>query len=613
MRFNRIKGAIETLLAFLGVGMLLVAVYAYELKLDNNPTMGSQRKLLALLGFCCLVLAVVGMASNRIRALGRTDAFRRLEDRFEQAVERMRQTSVWTWLRSTWQRGRTSALALLIERHPEIWAVGGVVLVVLISFWYITSGSWGWASYTRYFDQLADAFLSGSLALLEKPSNQLVALANPYDYHNRAGIKYLWDASLYHGKFYLYWGPVPAVLAAVVKLIHPVEVQDQYLVMFFLSGLTLVLAVLLYWLRQTFFPRSPAWTVLLFILIGGLSTPMLWLINRPSVYEAAIAGGEFFLILGLYAALRGMLTQPVAGWGWLIAAGLAWGAAVGCRVNDAIAVIWLAGLTCLYIILRGKQPWKWVFPALCLGVPLLAWACGMGWYNLARFGNLLETGHRYQLTGPALPAIYNQVVSIHYILPNLYNSLFRPLVYSWNEFPFVFAPNITDKMWPRFIHLPEHYYYTEPVAGIFLSIPLFWLVILPILGPLRAGWNWLNRRSVEQANPAHPLLPWIYWLIAGAVLCNLGSLSIFISSTMRYLADVVPLMTILTSLCVWWGLDFFRERSGARRLLLVVVFALGLVSVLIALFVNFHVSGQRFEANNPHLYRAIAQFFMGKH
>jgi hypothetical protein len=81
---------------------------------------------------------------------------------------------------------------------------------------------------------------------------------------------------------------------------------------------------------------------------------------------------------------------------------------------------------------------------------------------------------------------------------------------------------------------------------------------------------------------------------------------------MRYLADVVPLMTILTSLSVWWGLDFFHERPGARRLLLAGVFVLGLISVLIAIFVNFHVTGQRFEANNPHLYRAIAQFFMGK-
>lgn len=602
MRFKRVKSLTEILLAFIGSGMLLVAFYAYDLKLDNNPTMGSQRKALALMGVGCLALAVAGLASNRIRALGKTELVQRMTSRFAQALE---------WSGRCEQRVRASRLGRLIGRHPEVSTIGAALLVILISYWYITSGLWVWNSYSRYFDRQADAFLAGSLALLEKPSTQLLALANPYDYHNRAGVGHLWDVSLYQGKFYLYWGPVPAVLAAALKLIHPGQVEDQYLLMFFMVGLTVVLAALLHWLRKTFFPNTPAWTVLLLTMIGGLSTPVLWLINRPSVYETAIAGGDFFLVLGLYAALRGMAARR--GNAWLAVAALAWGASVGCRVNNAIAVIWLAALTGLFLMFRAKRTWGWVVPAVCLGLPLLACAAGLGWYNLARFGSLLETGHRYQLTGPALPADYNLVISARYIVPNLYNYLFRPLVYSWKDFPFVFAPNLNQKMWPWFIWLPEHYYSAEPVAGIFLSIPFFWLIALPILRPLRAGWNWANERSMQPAQPSHPLLPWAWWMIAGATLLNLGSLLVFISSTMRYLADVAPLMTVLTGLCIWWGLDFLHQRPGLQRLLLAAVVVLGLMSVWIGLFINFRVGDQRFETNNPHLYRAIAQFFMGKH
>ncbi len=58
---------------------------------------------------------------------------------------------------------------------------------------------------------------------------------------------------------------------------------------------------------------------------------------------------------------------------------------------------------------------------VALIVPLLLWGAGLAWYNYARFGNILETGHRFQLTGGALPANYNDIVSISYILPNLYN------------------------------------------------------------------------------------------------------------------------------------------------------------------------------------------------
>ncbi len=597
-------------LAFLGLGMLIVAFYAFELKLDNNPAMGRQRKILALLGLGCLLLVIMSASWNRIRALGKRKAIQSLAGHLVQAARWAKQSPALGWLSAVWRRLCASRPGRFIGRHPGAWAVGGALLVILISYWYITCGMWAWTPYTRYYDRQADAFLAGSLSLLEKPPAELLALANPYDYHNREGLGYLWDASLYRGKYYLYWGPVPALVAAGVKLIHPVVVEDQHLLMFFIAGLATVLAVLLHWLRSTFFPKTPAWTELLLVMIGGVSVPVLWLINRPSVYETAIGGGQFFLLLGVYTALRGLAAQHRNG--WLVCTGLAWGASVGCRVNNAIAVAWLAGLEGLYLVVQAKSARERIIPVLCLALPLLAWAGGLGYYNLARFGSVFETGHRYQLTGPALPSDYSLVISMHYIAPNLYNYLFRPLDYSWKDFPFVFAPFLTEKMWPWFIRLPEYYYSAEPAAGIFLSAPFFWLIALPALRPLRAAWNWANERLPSPPEPPRPLLTWGWWMIAGAALLNLVSLSVFISSTMRYLADVVPLLTILTGLCLWQELDTLRQKPGFRRLLLAIALILGLASILISLFVNFHVGDNRFEANNPHLYWNIARFFTGK-
>ena len=62
-----------------------------------------------------------------------------------------------------------------------------------------------------YYNQLGDGLLNGHLHLLTKPSPQLLHLANPYDPASNAPYAFH-DASLYHGKYYLYWGPVPAVL-----------------------------------------------------------------------------------------------------------------------------------------------------------------------------------------------------------------------------------------------------------------------------------------------------------------------------------------------------------------------------------------------------------------
>ena len=237
------------------------------------------------------------------------------------------------------------------------------------------------------------------------------------------------------------------------------------------------------------------------------------------------------------------------------------------------------------------------------------WALGLAGYNAARFGNIFETGHRYQLTGPALPADYRQVVSFAYILPNLYSTLFRPAAFSPGDFPFVVIPYISEKMWPWFIHLPPAYYYSEPIAGVLMVVPAFWLAILPLLGAVKSAWNWLAELPLQEAAVRPPELRWVWWILAGALLCSLASLLLFISSSMRYLADIAPLLTLLSAMGLWWSLDFFRSRPAASRVLLLLAVLLCLASILISLFANFKNGDKRFETNNPALYHAIAQFF----
>jgi len=609
MRLKRIKKITAIILALSGLGMIVVACFAYNLGLDNNPTMGAQRKLMALGGVACILLSA---ASSWLANFSWTGMFPNISGWYSSTIARVKQITVFKWLEQFGQGAQGSAPARWLRHHPGIWAVTGTLLVIVISAWYITSGLWKWTPASHYFDLQADAFLSGSLSLLQEPPAQLLALPNPYDYHSREGLGYLWDSSLYHGHYYLYWGPVPALLAALIKLIHPTIVEDQHLVLIFICGLTILLAALLHWLRKTFYPNAPAWTVLLLTLAGGLCAPLLWLVNRPSVYEAAIAGGVFFLLAGLYASLRALVEWPSrTSNAWLLCAGLAWGASAGCRLNNVAAVGWLAGLTTLYLAIQGRKPTRWFLPALCLSLPLFAWAAGLGWYNLARFGSLTETGHRYQLTGPALPSDYNLVISARYALPSLYNYLFRPLAISWREFPFIYAPNIKESMWPRFIQPPAHYYYGEPVAGLLTAIPILWLLCLPLIKPLRKAWNWAHERPATtpvQLLPTHPLLARVWWLLAGAVVFNFGLLLVFITSTMRYLADVAPLLTLLAGLCLWWALCYLGK-PGWKRLLLALFIILGLASIFIGMIASLHIVEQRFETNNPALFHTVAHFF----
>jgi hypothetical protein len=659
MRLRRAKIVTETLLAVLGVGSLIIAFFAYQLRLDHNRIMGPGRTILAVFGGGCLLMAVwIASSSWRRRpwpGLGQYPFFLaigRAAGWIGRPFARIRQAG---------QRIAASPPLGFIQRHPGLWAVAGAALVILVSWWYITSGIlFTWVSYSAYFNRQANAFLAGQLDLLEKPPAALLALAQPYAWENRATVGgYLWDASLYKGKYYLYWGPVPALLAAAAKLVHPAVVEDQYLLFFFYCGLAIAMAALLHWLRGAFFPRSPAWTVLLFTLVAGISAPVFWLINRPNVYETAIAGGQFFLLLGLLAALRGLAILPfvpalgslrgedaenrflwalcvhknlfsaksppssgkgVGGWGrnerrkatrWLALAGLAWGLSIGSRLNNIVSIAWMVGLCLLFLLVYARERPGWLGHAACLLLPLALCGAALGWYNYARFGNVLETGHRYQLTGLALPTDYSKVMSPTYVAPNLYNALIRPFVFDGKHFPFIFTPFISQKMWPWYIHLPPVYYYSEPITGIFPTIPAFFLILLPIMKPVRAAWRWVHEAPVQAIQPRHPLYSWSWWMVCGALLCSLGVLLVFISSSMRYLADVVPLAGLLSAICLWWAGDFLQEHPGSRGFILGIAAILGLASILIGLLANFQNGDRRFLANNPELYQAIARFFTG--
>src|SRR5436305_2797670 len=62
-----------------------------------------------------------------------------------------------------------------------------------------------------YYNLLIDGFLSGQLALKVEVPPALLQLADPYDPRTRPPGLALHDASLYRGRYYLYFGAAPVV------------------------------------------------------------------------------------------------------------------------------------------------------------------------------------------------------------------------------------------------------------------------------------------------------------------------------------------------------------------------------------------------------------------
>ena len=194
------------------------------------------------------------------------------------------------------------------------WPLLGLLFVAIaaVYLFFVTAG-------TREPDRVAVALLHGSSRMPSwtdtciwaiQPSPELLAKANPYDHaHSKL---WLWDATLHEGRYYLYWGPVPALLAAAVKSVagRELEVGDGWLALAFVLGrLAVGMAILVLALRWLF-PRLSPWLAAPAVAVFGLANPYLFGLGRVAVYEAAIEGAQFFLLAGL---LLGMLAIGGAG------------------------------------------------------------------------------------------------------------------------------------------------------------------------------------------------------------------------------------------------------------------------------------------------------------
>ena|SRR5438552_2962145 len=274
---------------------------------------------------------------------------------------------------------------------PWRWLVLlAAVSIVELGYVFIASaGRWTqWPIFDTGVDYLADGFRAGHLHLSREPPVALLRQSNPFDPANRK--LWFWDASLYGGHYYLYWGPVPALLLAAVKSVLRISkhLGDQYVV-FGLATLQLIAGTILAdRIARRVFASIPVAFVMLAVVVFGFANPTPFLLAREAIYEAAIIGGHAFLLLGLVFAFDAVwkvasrLTSNL----YAAAAGIAWALALGCRITLGPAVLALALVTAFVIARRVRERWsRFAQSLLWLGLPVMLGVGGLLFYNELRF------------------------------------------------------------------------------------------------------------------------------------------------------------------------------------------------------------------------------------
>lgn len=500
-----------------------------------------------------------------------------------------------------------------------------ILTIIAYYIWLISVGLWTyWPPTTNYYDQLAAAFQHGQLHLLQGPDPRLLQLENPYDPAARSGISTPLDVSLYNRKFYLYWGPVPGLLLSFFKPIFTKEVGDQYLVFIILIGIFLLEALILYKLKNIFFPHLHHWVILLSLAVAGLSTPYTWMYNNPRVYDAAIASGQFFFLTGFYMIIdviardvtlskvqrsqnaRVEATPPdlskkqndVPVLLKLILASVFWSFVFGSRLTQAMLIAFISLMAIIWFFKRNEYSIKSTLPyALALGLPLALGLILLGWYNYARFDSVFETGFKYAMAGPYLQSYLDKIFLPAYIPQNLYNYIFNPPVY---HYPFL--RSALGQMQPvSSLYTIPDVYFSDEITGWIYSAPFTFFALIPIFTLI------INARKTKDVH--QQFFQWTILGLLGSFAFALAPLLMFFWLSTRYIMDYMPELILLSIVGFWQGYDFLIKRPLPRAIYSLLGIALALATIAVGNAIGLSSHTARIKSYNPALWSFLVDFF----
>jgi hypothetical protein len=365
----------------------------------------------------------------------------------------------------------------------------------------------------------------------------MLALPDPRDPIANADYR-LHDASLYHGKYYLYFGPTPAlVLFLPYKLLTGSYLPTRAAVALFCIGGYACSCALFFLLARREKWVCPLWLAATAILSLGTSSLVLFLLTRPSFYELAIASCYFFLIAG-FALLASSLGAEAPRLPALCLSGLCFGLAAGCRPTASLLALLLMVLLFFRLRPRLSHLLVFVFPIAVCGVLLAS-------YNYARFHNPLEFGMTYSLLANPADMTDHFAHSFRNLLPSLYF-----LVFSRSS-----------------------QFSSDPAVGLLWGAPI---ALVGLLLPLVLR-NQSLRDSIHLASSR-----FVMYSVYAAAVAILVLLAVWGFTLGRYDADFVPELVVLSWCLLAAAWQVVQRLDGSKRLLFqATVFGLTLYSVVL--------------------------------
>jgi hypothetical protein len=249
--------------------------------------------------------------------------------------------------------------------------------------------------YLQYNKFLVDALLAGKTHLEFGNPEKLLKAERPYDVKwlinngYEAGVDWAHDWVWYKGKFYCYFGIVPAVILYVPYKVFTGEYLSNHAGIFLFMAIAVVFMALLW--RQCIKMYMPnarfAFYLLAFFTLffaSGLFGPLRFL----KFYSIVSAAGFMFVVAGTYLLLKSVEREKT-NLAALFFACLCFALAVGCRPNLIVISIMVP------VFLWKHRSWKQL---AIIAAPYIMVAIPLCMYNYVRFDSIFDFGFKYNMT-----------------------------------------------------------------------------------------------------------------------------------------------------------------------------------------------------------------------
>ena len=380
------------------------------------------------------------------------------------------------------------------------------------------------------YNHLADAFLSGKVSLDLPVSAVLSDMENPYDTSARAqelsqaGEYYYLDYAFYNGRYYSYFGALPALVAFVpFKLLTGRDLRTDQVVL--ALGVIFICAfnALLYCLAKRYRRDVSLGLFALSSVSFFVASGLLYLVFLPQIYSVPILSGLIVVFLGLSCWVSAeRLDGDHGGFrkSYLMLGSFLIALSLGCRPQYvlvsllAFPIFWNAIFReRLFFSKKGASNTVSVIaPFILVAIPVML-------YNGIRFGSVFDFGAAYNLTGSDMTS---RGIDLSRSLPALFQYLLQPLNIC-ARYPYVFGVDMAVDY--------QGYWFYEPYLGGLLAIAPFLLVGLACIPSVFSK----SRQSQKAAI--------IFSLIVASVI--LFADFQIASITMRYFSDFSWLLILL--------------------------------------------------------------------